>query len=194
MKIRLIDRTERTDGLPRRCERFRGQGSEAPGQPILQHGRLRWSAERSGGSRNQTDDVMLVRHFLKIVAQNPTKFKNPFHPPKKFPTMKVDGVYGDITGHWIIAFQQHLHTIGRPVLVDGVVDRVLNGVKLSPNKFIWTMVMLNITMGQVTGDELWDAGWKKPSVPPLLRDKIRDPATFFCSARKPADAKLPRVV
>jgi hypothetical protein len=71
------------------------------------------------------------------------------------------------------------HTIGRPVLVDGVVDRVLNGVKLSPNKFIWTMVMLNITMGQVTGDELWDAWWKEPSVPPLLRDKIRDPATFF---------------
>jgi hypothetical protein len=67
------------------------------------------------GSRNQTDDVMLVQHFLKIVAQNPTKFKNPFHPPKKFPAMKVDGVYGDITAHWIIAFQQHLHTIGRPV-------------------------------------------------------------------------------
>jgi hypothetical protein len=131
------------------------------------------------GSRNQTDDVMLVQHFLKIVAQNPTKFKSPFKPPQKFPTMKVDGIYGDITAHWIIAFQQHLHTIGRPVLVDGVMDRVLNGVQLSPNKFVWTMVMLNITMGQVTGDELWDEWWKEPSVPSLLRDKVRNPATFF---------------
>ena len=93
--------------------------------------------------------------------------------------MKVDGIFGETTAHWIIAFQQHLHTIGRPVLVDGVVDRVVNGVKLSPNKFLWTNVMLNIAMGQVTGDDGWDAWWKDSSVPPMLRDKVRNPSTFL---------------
>ena len=131
------------------------------------------------GAHNRKDDVMLVQHFLKIVAQNPAKFRNPSSPPKKFPTMKVDGFYGDITASWIGAFQQHLHKIGRPVFVDGVVDQVINGVKLSPNGFIWTLAMLNITMGQVTGDELWDEWWKEPTVPALLRDKVRNPASFL---------------
>ena len=67
------------------------------------------------GSRNRPDDVMLVQHFLRVVALNPSKFQNPFHPPKKFPTMKVDGLYGDITSAWIVAFQNHLKNIGRPV-------------------------------------------------------------------------------
>jgi hypothetical protein len=131
------------------------------------------------GVRNNKDDVMLVQHFLKIVAQNPTKFKRPFVPPKKFPNMKVDGIYGDQTAAWIGAFQNHLKNIGRPVLPDGVVDRVRNGIHLSPNGFVWTLVMLNITMGQVTGEEFWDEWWKEPSVPALLRDKIRNPATFL---------------
>jgi hypothetical protein len=131
------------------------------------------------GNRNNTDDVMLVQHFLKIIARNPTKFKKPFKPPKKFPTMRVDGIYGDTTAHWIIAFQQHLHTIGRPVLVDGVVDKVLNGLAHSPNNFVWTNVMLNVTMGQVTGDEGWDAWWKEPDVPAALRAKVRNPASFL---------------
>ncbi|HZO37985.1 MAG TPA: hypothetical protein VFE97_02090 [Methylomirabilota bacterium] len=131
------------------------------------------------GTRNITDDVMLVQHFLKIVAANPTKFKKPFRPPAKFPTMKVDGIYGETTAAWIGAFQNHLHNIGRPVLRDGVVDRVRNGLQLSPNGFVWTMVMLNVAMGQVTGDELWDEWWKEPSVPGMLRDKVRNPATFL---------------
>jgi hypothetical protein len=131
------------------------------------------------GSRNRPDDVMLVQHFLRVVALNPSKFQNPFHPPKKFPTMKVDGMYGDITSAWIVAFQEHLKKIGRPVFVDAVVDRIINGTRLSPNGFIWTLVMLNITMGQVTGDDLWDEWWKDSSVPGLLREKVRNPASFL---------------
>ncbi len=93
--------------------------------------------------------------------------------------MKVDGIFGDITANWIVAFQEHLKRIGRPIFVDGVVDRVINGIAHSPNGFIWTMVLLNMTMGQVTGDELWDEWWKEQTVPPLLRDRVRNPATFL---------------
>ena len=50
---------------------------------------------------------------------------------------------------------------------------------VSPNGFLWTMVMLNVTMGQLTGEEFWDAWWKEPSVPALLRDKVRNPASFL---------------
>jgi hypothetical protein len=52
-------------------------------------------------------------------------------------------------------------------------------LQLSPNKFVWTNVMLNVAMGQVTGDELWDEWWKEPDVPAALRAKVRNPATFF---------------
>ena len=45
-----------------------------------------------------------------------------------------------------------------------------------PNGFLWTMVMLNVTMGQVTGEEFWAAWWKEPSVPAPLLDKVRNPA------------------
>lgn len=133
------------------------------------------------GSRNQPDDVMLVQHFLKVVAMNPSKFRNPFKAPKKFPvaTMKVDGVYGDITSAWIVAFQEHVRRVGVSVFVDAVVDRVRNGSQFSPNNFVWTLVMINVAMGQVTGDELWDAWWKDSSVPGLLRDRVRDPASFL---------------
>lgn len=131
------------------------------------------------GSVNKPDDVMLVQHFLRIVALNPSKFQNPFNPPKRFPIMKVDGIFGDATAHWIVAFQEHLKRIGRPIFVDGVVDRVINGIRHSPNNFIWTMVLLNVTMGQVTGDELWDEWWKEQTVPALLRDRVRNPATFL---------------
>jgi hypothetical protein len=30
-----------------------------------------------------------------------------------------------------------------------------------------------------TGDEIWDDRWKGPSVPAFLRDKVRNPSTFF---------------
>jgi len=93
--------------------------------------------------------------------------------------MKVDGIFGDITANWIVAFQEHLKRIGRPIFVDGVVDRVINGIAHSPNGFIWTMVLLNVTMGQVTGDELWDEWWKERTVPPPLPDRVRNPATFL---------------
>ena len=76
------------------------------------------------------------------------------------------------TAAWIGAFQNHLHNVDRPVFLDGVVDRVRNGIQLSPNGFVWTM-------GQVTGDERWDEWWKEPSVPPLLRDKVRNPASLL---------------
>jgi len=131
------------------------------------------------GIRNNKDDVMLVQHFLKVVAANPTKFKRPFHPPKKFPNMKVDGIYGDQTAAWIGAFQNHLHNLPLNVLRDGVVDRVRNGIQNSPNGFLWTMVMLNVTMGQVTGEANWDQWWKDATVPALLRDKVRNPSTFL---------------
>jgi hypothetical protein len=39
--------------------------------------------------------------------------------------------------------------------------------------------MLNIAMGQVTGDNDWDAWWKDASVPAMLRDKVRNPSTFL---------------
>jgi len=39
--------------------------------------------------------------------------------------------------------------------------------------------MLNVTMGQLTGEEFWDAWWTEPSVPALLRDKVRNPASFL---------------
>ena len=39
--------------------------------------------------------------------------------------------------------------------------------------------MLNVTMGQLTGEEFWDAWWKEPSVPALPRDKVRNPASFL---------------
>jgi len=40
--------------------------------------------------------------------------------------------------------------------------------------------MLNVTMGQVTGEELWDVWWwKEATVSALLRDKARNPATFL---------------
>jgi hypothetical protein len=58
-------------------------------------------------------------------------------------------------------------------------DRVRNGIQLSPDGFVWTMVMLNVTMGQVSGDDRWDEWWKEPSVPALLRDKVRNPASFL---------------
>jgi hypothetical protein len=125
------------------------------------------------------DPQGIHRGTRNIVAANPTKFKTPFRPPAKFPTMKVDGIYGETTANWIGAVQNHLHNIGRPVLRDGVVDRVRSGLQLSPNGFVWTMVMLNVAMGQVTGDELWDEWWKEPSVPAMLRDKVRNPATFL---------------
>jgi hypothetical protein len=131
------------------------------------------------GSQNLPDDVMLVQHFLKIIAQNPGKFTNPFRPPKKFPVMKVDGVFGDITDHWIQAFQQHTANIGRPVLRDAVVDKVLNGGSLAPHGHVFTHVLINVGMGQVTGDDFWDEWWKEPDVPGLLRSKIRNPATFL---------------
>lgn len=40
-------------------------------------------------------------------------------------------------------------------------------------------LMLNITMGQVTGDDLWAERWRDTSVPGLLRSKVRNPATFL---------------
>jgi hypothetical protein len=39
--------------------------------------------------------------------------------------------------------------------------------------------MLNIATGQVKDDEIWDDRWKGPSVPAFLRDKVRNPSTFF---------------
>jgi len=89
---------------------------------------------------------MLVQHFLKVVAENPTKFKRPFRPAR-LPRRRR--------------------------------RQVRNGLQLSPNGFVWTMVMLNVTMGQVTGDDRWDEWCKEPSVPPLLRDKVRNPASFL---------------
>ena len=43
---------------------------------------------------NQEDDVLLVQFFFKKIAANPQAFTSPFRPPKKFPVMKVDGIFG----------------------------------------------------------------------------------------------------
>jgi len=67
--------------------------------------------------------------------------------------------------------------VGAPDDRRGEPDQVQTVV--SPNGFLWTMVMLNVTMGQLTGEEFWDAWWKEPSVPALLRDKVRNPASFL---------------
>jgi hypothetical protein len=128
---------------------------------------------------NQEDDVFLVQFFFKKIAENPKAFSSPFRPPKKFLVMKVDGKYGPITQAWIDEFQNHLFRIGRPVLRDGVADRVKNGQAVGPRGFLFTLAMLNVAMGQVVGDAGWDTWWKAADVPGLLRSKIRDPATFF---------------
>jgi hypothetical protein len=131
------------------------------------------------GPKNAVSDVMLVQHFLKVIALNPGKFSRPFKPPKNFPSLKVDGVVGPATLTWIAAFQQHLVAIGRPVLADGVVDSVTNGGALTARGHVLTLELLNVTMGQVTGDELWDQWWLEPGVPALLRSQVQNPAGFL---------------
>ena len=138
------------------------------------------SVRASFQASNKTDDVMLVQHFLKSIGANPHKFSRPFIPPRDRPVMFVDGKFGEITRTWIEKFQVHLHNIGRPVLRDGVCDRVLNGQSVSPKSGrVFTLAMLNVAMGQVTDDAGWDTWWNAPDVPPLLRQSIRAPATFF---------------
>jgi hypothetical protein len=131
------------------------------------------------GSPNLADDVMLVQFFLKKIAENPSKFTRPFFPPKEHLIMKVDGKFGEITRTWIEKFQNHLNNLGRPVLRDGVVDRIRNGSDLGDKGRLFTLAMLNVGMGQVTGVDGWDTWWKAPDVPGILRGKIRDPATFL---------------
>src|SRR5258706_14694781 len=110
---------------------------------------------------------MLVQDFLRIVALNPSNSRTRSSPPKRFPTMKADGIFGDITANWIVAFQEHLKRIGRPIFVDGVVDRVINGIAPSPNGLIWTKGPLTITLCPVTGDRLWAEWLNERTVPPL---------------------------
>jgi hypothetical protein len=131
------------------------------------------------GAPNATDDVMLVQYFLKKIAENPGKFNRPFIPPREHLIMKVDGKFGEITRTWIEKFQNHLNNLGKPTLRDGVVDRIRNGGSLSDKGRVFTLSLLNVAMGQVTGDEGWDTWWKASDVPGLLRNKIRNPATFF---------------
>lgn len=128
---------------------------------------------------NQLEDVQLVQFFLKKIADNPRKFSHPFIPPKEHPIMKVDGIFGEITRTWIEKFQVHLHNIGRPVLRDGVVDRIRNGSSITSLGRLFTLAMLNVGFGQITGDEGWDTWWKEPDVPTALRMRVRAPETFL---------------
>jgi hypothetical protein len=130
-------------------------------------------------SSDRTDDVMLIQYFFKKIAANPQVFTSPFRPPKKFPSIAVDGKYGPNTQAWIDAFQEHLHRIGRPVLRDSVVDRVKGGQATSPRGFLYTLSMLNVAFGQVVGEAGWDTWWKASDVPGLLRSKIQNPANFL---------------
>jgi hypothetical protein len=131
------------------------------------------------GPPNLPDDVMLVQFFLKKIAENPGKFDRPFFPPRQHLLMKVDGKFGEITRTWIEKFQNHLNNIGRTMLRDGVVDRVRNGTSIGERGRLFTLAMLNVAMGQVTGDDGWDTWWKASDVPGLLRGKIQNPATFL---------------
>jgi hypothetical protein len=131
------------------------------------------------GDPNRPDDVELVQYFLKKIAANPSKFNQPFRPPRSHPVMKVDGTFGEITRTWIEEFQLHLARIGRRVRRDGVVDRIQGGHVAGPNGFLFTLVVINTAFGQVVGEDGWDTWWKAADVPPRLKAKIRDPASFL---------------
>ena len=130
---------------------------------------------------NREDDVMLVQYCLKKTADNPQSFKHPFFPPKSRPVMKIDGKFGPITQAWIEKFQNHLHEpLKFTVLRDGLVDRILRGQPTSGRGFLLTHMALNIALGKVMGEARWDTWWKDDiEVPGLLRNAVRDPATFF---------------
>jgi len=129
---------------------------------------------------NREDDIMLVQFFLKKIAANPQVFSRPFFPPKEHSVMTVDGKHGPITQAWIEKWQVHLHNIGRPVHRDGLVDRCQGGRDVSTKtNTVYSLMMMNVAFGQVTGEGGWDTWWKADEVPGLLKASVRAPETFL---------------
>jgi hypothetical protein len=74
--------------------------------------------------QNSPDDVMLVQLLLRIVYnenQN-TEFATFFTPPADTPAIGVDGLFGPVTGKYIMQFKQQTRSIGVDLYPDNLMD------------------------------------------------------------------------
>jgi len=118
------------------------------------------------GCRNWTEDVMLVQFFLQRIYTD-AEWKQ--HKPQG--TMKVDGLCGAITRHWIAKFQADARNEGSDIRVDGIVDKAGNpdnNRRGSISRTLYSIRAMNNFLRQ-SQKPLYSTLPFNQEVPPLLR-------------------------
>ena len=118
------------------------------------------------GCPNWTEDVMMVQFFLQRIYLD-----EEWKPLTPRGVMKVDGLCGAITRHWIAKFQADARNDGHHIHVDGIVDNAsnpANNQQTSITKTHYTVRSMNNFLRN-TNKPLYSTLPFNQEVPPLLR-------------------------
>jgi hypothetical protein len=146
---------------------------EFPAQPLI----LSVEDSVGRGGANRRLDVMLVQFFLNASLRDEDKSwayltKTKLNSPTrgrvdyaisassrgdmmvvdrgKFSKPNIDGVYGPQTQFWIDRFQEFVN-LGHPLVVDGRVDPILDGLAETSQHTVFTMYSLNVAYYEYSG-------------------------------------------